>query len=65
MGKTFNRQYKLLIVDDNVNTLEVIKRNLTHEGYKVLISSSVQDAMAVLETNDINLVITDFKMPIS
>ena len=63
MGKTFNRQYKLLIVDDNVNTLEVIKRNLTHEGYKVLISSSVQDAMAVLETNDINLVITDFKMP--
>ena len=63
MGKTFNRQFKLLIVDDNVNTLEVIKRNLTHEGYKVLISSSVQDAMAVLETNDINLVITDFKMP--
>jgi len=63
MGKTFNRQFKLLIVDDNVNTLEVIKRNLTHEGYKVLISTSVQDAMAVLETNDINLVITDFKMP--
>ena len=63
MGKIFNRQFKLLIVDDNVNTLEVIKRNLTHEGYKVLISSSVQDAMAVLETNDINLVITDFKMP--
>ena len=63
MGKTFNRQFKLLVVDDNVNTLEVIKRNLTHEGYKVLISSSVQDAMAVLETNDINLVITDFKMP--
>jgi two-component system response regulator HydG len=63
MGKTFNRQFKLLIVDDNVNTLEVIKRNLTYEGYKVLISSSVQDAMAILETNDINLVITDFKMP--
>jgi len=63
MGKTFNRQFKLLVVDDNVNTLEVIKRNLTHEGYKVSISTSVQDAMAVLETNDINLVITDFKMP--
>ena len=63
MGKTINRQHKLLIVDDNVNTLEVIKRNLAHEGYKVLISSSVQDAMAVLETNDIDLVITDFKMP--
>jgi len=63
MGKTFNRQFKLLVVDDNVNILEVIKRNLTDEGYKVLISSSVQDAMAVLETNDIDLVITDFKMP--
>ena len=63
MGKTFNRQFKLLVVDDNVNTLEIIKRNLTDEGYNVLISSSVQDAMAVLETNDIDLVITDFKMP--
>ena len=63
MGKTFNRQFKLLIVDDNVNTLEVIKRNLTHEGYKVLISSSVQDAMAVLEKHDIDLVITDYNMP--
>ena len=63
MGKTCNGQFKLLIVDDNVNTLEVIKRNLTHEGYKVLISSSVQDAMAVLEKHDIDLVITDFKMP--
>ncbi len=63
MGKTFNRQFKLLAVDDNLNTLEVIKRNLTHENYEVLISSNVQAAMAVLETNDIDLVITDLKMP--
>lgn len=63
MGKTFNSQFKLLAVDDNLNTLEVIKRNLTHENYEVLISSSVQEAMAVLELNDIDLVITDLKMP--
>ena len=63
MGKKINREFNLLVVDDNVNTLEVIKRNLTHEGYKVSISSNVQDAMVVLETNDINLVITDVKMP--
>jgi len=63
MGKTFNSQFKLLAVDDNVNILQVIKRNLTYEGYEVLISPSVQEAMAVLEANDIDLVITDLKMP--
>jgi len=63
MGKTFNSQFKLLVVDDNVNILEVIERNLTYEDYEVLVSSSVQEAMAVLEVNDIDLVITDLKMP--
>lgn len=63
MGKAFSRQYKVLVVDDNVNTLEVINRNLVHEGYYVLSASGVQEAISFLELNRIDLVITDFKMP--
>lgn len=63
MGITSNRQYNLLVVDDNVNTLEVINRNLAAEGYSVSVSANVQEATAVLEENDIDLVITDYKMP--
>ena len=63
MGKTYNSQFNLLVIDDNVNTLQVINRNLTHEGYKVIASSNAQEVSTVLERNDIDLVITDFKMP--
>jgi len=63
MGKTYNSQFNLLVIDDNVNTLQIINRNLTHEGYKVIASSNAQEATSILEKNDIDLVITDFKMP--
>jgi len=61
--RRFSNPFRLLAVDDNVNTLEVIKRNLNNEGYEVLTAHDVAKAVAVLETNDIDLVITDLKMP--
>jgi len=61
--RRFSNPYRLLAVDDNVNTLEIIKRNLNDEGYEVLTAQDVAKAVEVLELNDIDLVITDFKMP--
>ncbi|MBW1822911.1 MAG: response regulator, partial [Deltaproteobacteria bacterium] len=62
--KRLEKRFKILAVDDSLDTLEVIQRNLTPEGYKVFTVSSVNEAVNILETHPIDLVITDLKMPI-
>lgn len=54
---------KILIVDDSLTTLEVIKRNLLLKGYQVFSSTNVSEAIKILESTKIDLVITDLKMP--
>ena len=63
MDKISENQFIILAVDDNLNALEIIKRNLETAGYKVITSNGVQAAVEVLEDQKIDLVITDFKMP--
>ena len=63
MDKKSQNQFKMLAVDDNLNALEIIKRNLENAGYKVITSNGVQAAVEVLKDQKIDLVITDFKMP--
>ena len=53
----------ILVVDDVKDTLEVIQRNLVSFGYRVFTSSSVNEAVKILESTKIDLVITDYKMP--
>jgi DNA-binding NtrC family response regulator len=54
---------KILVVDDSPLTLEVIRRNLEAAGYDVSTAASVVQAIAFLEHNSVDLVITDIKMP--
>ncbi len=54
---------KILVVDDSISTVEVIKRNLMIKGYQVFSSSNVSEAIKILESTHIDLVITDLKMP--
>lgn len=53
----------VLIVDDSPDTLELIKRNLTSQGYRVYTSSGVSEAIKILDSESVDLVITDLKMP--
>ncbi len=53
----------ILVVDDAPDTLEVLRRNLVSQGYKVFTSPGVSEAIRVLEATHIDLVITDLKMP--
>jgi DNA-binding NtrC family response regulator len=53
----------VLVVDDDPNTLEVLQRNLTDQGFRIFSAKSVQEALGILETAPIDLVITDYKMP--
>jgi len=57
------RKERILIVDDSVNTLEVLRRNLTAAGYQVFTAPGVPGAIKILEQTQLDLVITDLKMP--
>ncbi len=58
-----DKKKKILVVDDVTDTLEVIQRNLTSEGYRVFTAQSVYDAIKFLEATPVELIITDIKMP--
>jgi two-component system response regulator HydG len=53
----------ILVVDDAVDTLEMIQRKLTAQGYRVYIASGVPEAIKFLKQTAVDLVITDLKMP--
>jgi two-component system response regulator HydG len=53
----------ILVVDDDPNTLEVLQRNLAQGGFRIYSATSVQEALKILETTLVDLVITDYKMP--
>lgn len=53
----------ILVVDDSVNTLEVLQRNLISAGYHVFTASGVAEAIEILNRTKLDLVITDLKMP--
>ncbi len=54
---------RILVVDDSVNTLEVLQRNLSSQGYLVFTATGVTEAIEILNKTALELVITDLKMP--
>ena len=55
----------ILVVDDAPGTLEVIGRNLTAKGYGVYTVTNVADAIGILDSKRVDLVVTDYKMPVA
>lgn len=58
-----NRKEVILVVDDAPPTVEIIRRNLAEKGYQVFTASNVAEAIKIIESSKIDLVITDLKMP--
>lgn len=54
---------RILVVDDSLDTLEVLQRNLQSLGYQVFTAPGTGDAIRILESMPLDLVITDLKMP--
>ncbi|MFC2087902.1 sigma-54-dependent transcriptional regulator [Bacteroidota bacterium] len=57
------KKASILVVDDSENMLEIIRRNLSSRGYIVFTVTNAIDAISYLESAEIDLVITDLKMP--
>ncbi|HCY41609.1 MAG TPA: DNA-binding response regulator [Prolixibacteraceae bacterium] len=56
-------QYKILLVDDEVDILEFISYNLEKEGYKVYTAQNGAEAIKVAERTLPDLIILDVMMP--
>ena len=53
----------ILVVDDEKNYLLVMETLLTGAGYEVLTIDSGEEALELVRRNDLDLIITDMKMP--
>lgn len=56
-------KFNVLIVDDEKNIREGLGQSLTMDGYKVYLAENGKEGLEIINGNDIDLVITDLKMP--
>jgi response regulator RpfG family c-di-GMP phosphodiesterase len=56
-------QHCILCVDDEPNILNALKRLLRKENYRILTANSGAEGLALLEKNNVHLVISDHRMP--
>ncbi|MBF0491067.1 MAG: response regulator, partial [Candidatus Omnitrophica bacterium] len=55
---------KLLLVDDDKVTRDMLKNILTKEGFDCLVAENGEQGFKIFKENTPKLVITDFRMPI-
>jgi len=58
-----SKKEHILVVDDSLDTLEVLQRNLESKSYQVFTAPGAVEAIKILESTPMDLVITDLKMP--
>jgi DNA-binding response OmpR family regulator len=54
---------KILVVDDEVFMLDMLKEVFTHEGYAVRTAENAQDALKILGRETIMVMFLDLKLP--
>jgi len=54
---------RILVIDDDLNTCNLLTRVLTKEGFEVMAENIPSDAIRSFKGNNFDLVITDFYMP--
>ena len=54
---------RILIVEDNLLTSAMLKKNLNKWGYDTLSARDINEGLSIVQTKEINLIITDWLMP--
>ncbi|MGE5681654.1 MAG: sigma-54-dependent transcriptional regulator [Bacillota bacterium] len=54
---------KILIIDDEVDLRSILSRLLSLENYRILEAENALEAMSILEREEVQLVISDVKLP--
>src|SRR5690606_37480642 len=55
--------YRILFVDDEANVLASLRRVFRRENYQLLFAANAREALALLEQQPVELVVSDFMMP--
>jgi DNA-binding NtrC family response regulator len=53
----------LLLLDDEQNVLHALVRLFRRDGYRILVATSAHEALELLAANDVQVVISDQRMP--
>lgn len=53
----------VLVVDDELGYREMLQMDLSEAGFRVLTAAGGQEALDTLQREDVDLVLTDMKMP--
>ncbi|MBY6221892.1 EAL domain-containing protein [Marinobacter nauticus] len=56
-------QKTLLLLDDEANIIRALTRTLRRDGYRILSTSSVKEAFELLAENEVQVIISDQRMP--
>jgi DNA-binding NtrC family response regulator len=56
-------QRTLLYVDDEVNLLAAVRRQMRHTGYRMLVASSAEEAFEILAKTEVGVILCDQRMP--
>ncbi len=57
-------KFNLLVVDDEKNIRAGLGKSLELDGYKVLLAAEGREALGLVESNEIDLIISDLRMPV-
>lgn len=57
------KKYRLIVIDDHHDTLEILKFNLLSEGYEVKAFFNAVDALKYVTAENTDMVITDWMLP--
>jgi len=63
LGKESLLRQKILIVDDEEHIRRLYKAELEEEGYAILITANAREALEVMETESLDLIVMDIRMP--
>lgn len=63
MSPTQISQYTIMIVDDDVDLLDMLKETLIGEFAKILTVSNPKEVLNILKSNKVDCIITDYRMP--
>ncbi|HME42732.1 MAG TPA: response regulator transcription factor [Syntrophorhabdales bacterium] len=56
-------QFKILVVDDEQDIIELISSNLQREGYTVILAMTGEEALELLKTTTPDLIVLDLMLP--
>jgi len=57
------RRPSILVVDDEERILSALRRTLRREGYEIVTSESVHEALQILDERPVDMILSDQKMP--